>query len=132
MVATTAAVVLLTSCTQKAVQSTATPTPPAATVASRPTPPAGAYDNLKLPPADGKGGYRTINSDISDVEAMWHLRSALNVAALSCDRSGKLGIAAGYNKLLGSQRASLASAYRAEGKRFGAAAKADAHITQVY
>lgn len=95
-------------------------------------PPSGAIDNFQLPPKDGKGGYRTINSDLSPIEAAWHLRSALNVAALTCDRTGKRGIASNYNQLLGRQRKALAAAYRAEGGRFGSAGATDAHITQIY
>ncbi|MES2496162.1 MAG: SPOR domain-containing protein [Pseudomonadota bacterium] len=98
----------------------------------RPFPPGGAPDTLKLPEGDGQGGYRTVNAGISDTEAMWHLRSALNVAALSCDRTGKTGITANYNKMLGRQRKALATAYKAEGSRFGSAGATDGHVTQVY
>lgn len=121
---------LLAGCGKKAVQ-TASQAPPAASL-PRPVPPSGAIENLRLPESDGKGGYRTVNSDLSVAEAMWHLRSALNVAALTCDRNGTLGLAASYNRLLGRQRRTLAAAYRAEGSRFGSAAATDAHVTQVY
>lgn len=124
-----AAALLASGCGRKTVE----PAPsPKLHAPARPAPPAGAIDSLKLPPADGKGGYRTINSDLSPSEAMWHLRAALNVAALTCDRPGTMSIARNYNRLLGRQRTLLAAAYRAEGQRLGSAAATDAHVTQVY
>ena len=124
-------ILILASCTKKRVA----PGIPAAVspaVAGRPVPPHGAPARLALPESDGKGGYRTINSGLSDAEAVWHLRSALNVAALSCDRSGKAGLATGYNRLLARQKAGFATAYRAESSRFGQAKQLDAHVTQIY
>lgn len=128
--ATIATALLLTACGKKAVKTTSAP--PSESAMPRPLPPSGATENLRLPESDGEGGYRTVNSNISDTEAMWHLRSALNVAALSCDRTGRTGITASYNKMLGRQRKTLATAYKAEGSRFGSAGAADAHVTQVY
>lgn len=129
-IATITTALLLTGCGKKAVKTASAPPPKAGT--PRPLPPSGATENLRLPESDGKGGYRTVNTDISDTEAMWHLRSALNVAALSCDRTGKTGITASYNKMLGRQRKTLAAAYKAEGSRLGSAGATDAHVTQVY
>ncbi|WP_340314775.1 SPOR domain-containing protein [Rhizorhabdus argentea] len=130
--ATGAVALLLSGCGKKTVKPTPATRPPSISSASRPQPPSGATDNLQLPPKDGKGGYRTINSNLSPIEAAWHLRSALNVAALTCDRTGKQGIAGNYNRLLGRQRKTLADAYRAEGGRFGSVGATDAHITQIY
>lgn len=129
--ATALTLILLAGCAQKpAIRPAGVAERP--TTAPRPTPPGGLADSMKLPERDGQGGYRTVNSGLSDAEAMWHLRSALNVAALSCDRSGKLGLAGQYNRMLGQQRKALATAYRAEGSRHGSAAATDAHVTQVY
>ncbi|MFC0306177.1 SPOR domain-containing protein, partial [Rhizorhabdus histidinilytica] len=125
-----ATALLLAGCSRKAVKTVSTPPPKAAT--PRPQPPSGATENFRLPDGDGNGGYRTVNAGVSDTEAVWHLRSALNVAALSCDRTGKTGITANYNKMLGHQRKALAAAYKAEGARFGSASATDAHVTQVY
>lgn len=121
---------LLAGCGKKTVKTASVPPPKAAV--PRPQPPLGAIEQLRLPDSDGKGGYRTVNTGLSDTEAMWHLRSALNVAALTCDRTGKTGITANYNKMLGHQRKALATAYKAEGARFGSASATDAHVTQVY
>lgn len=105
---------------------------PSPTPATRPLPPGGAPPTFKLPKADGKGGWETPNSDISEAEAIWHLRSALNVAALACDRTGSKGIVAGYNKLLSGQKAAFAKGYAAEGTRFGKGSPLDRHVTSVY
>ncbi len=129
--ATIATALLLVGCGKKPVK-TASGGPPPKAATPRPLPPSGATENFRLPDSDGKGGYRTVNAGVSDAEAMWHLRSALNVAALSCDRTGNTGITANYNKMLGRQRKALASAYKAEGARFGSAGATDAHVTQVY
>jgi ABC-type sugar transport system ATPase subunit len=128
--ALTVTALFLVGCGRKAVR-TASQAPSGSSL-PQPMPPSGAIENLRLPESDGKGGYRTVNSDLSTAEAMWHLRSALNVAALTCDRNGTLGLAANYNRLLGRQRRTLAAAYRAEGTRFGSAAATDTHVTQVY
>ena len=46
--------------------------------------------------------------------------------------SCKGGIVAGYNKLLGAQKAAFAQAYAAEGKRFGKGTALDSHVTGIY
>lgn len=94
----------------------------------RPQPPAGAAANLKLPPSDGNGGYRTINSGVGGEEAAWHVRSALNVAALSCGGT----LPADYNAVLSRHKAVLAKAYKAEGAEHPGNAAMDGHITQLY
>lgn len=94
----------------------------------RPQPPAGSAANLKLPPSDGNGGYRTINSGIGGEEAAWHVRSALNVAALSCGGT----LPADYNAILSRHKAVLARAYKAEAAEHPGNAAMDGHITQLY
>jgi hypothetical protein len=123
---------LLAGCAAKpAMQVPIPPPPPAAPKPSRPAPPGGAPNGVSVPPSDGQGGYVTINSGIGDAEAVWHLRSALNVAALACDRTGKAGYVSRYNLLLARQKLQFAAAYKAESARFGRNAF-DGHITQVY
>ena len=85
-----------------------------------------------LPAANRAPGRPAIHADLSQAETIWHLRGALNVAALSCDRSGRLGIAAGYNQFLTGQRKALAAAYKAEGTRFAAVGALDSHMTRLY
>lgn len=128
-----AMVAALAGCSKKHPEGPAAPPPaPAPAPAPRPLPPNGAPEKLSLPEHDDAGGYRTINSGIGEGEAVWHLRSALNVAALSCDRTGKLGIVAAYNGLLDKQKAAFAAAYRAETKKSGGNTALDRHVTQVY
>lgn len=65
------------------------------------------------------------------LEALWHVRAGLNVAALSCRDAA---IAAGYNRMLKNHKAPLASAYSAEtlAHKAGGATALDRHMTQVY
>jgi hypothetical protein len=92
------------------------------------------------PPIGADGNYETINHGIDAKQAMWHVRAALNVAAIGC-RTGDGGAAlvASYNAMLSSQRAALAAAnksveasFRA---RYGASAwqgAHDAYMTRLY
>jgi hypothetical protein len=50
---------------------------------------------------------------ISPQEALWNMRSALNVAALSCRGSRMPGVAPAYNRMLSRHKAPLADAYAA-------------------
>jgi len=58
------------------------PSPPA------PAMPAGAYPGMAIPAKRADGGYATPNDHLTAAAAVWHLRGALNVAALACDRAG--------------------------------------------
>lgn len=107
-------------------------------VALPPKPPAGAAANLKLPTHNADGTYETPNHAISPAQAAWHLRSALNVAALGCRDAHEAETVAGYNQLLRTRTAVLAAAdvavrsdYQA---RFGAGwqDRHDAVMTRVY
>lgn len=80
----------------------------------------------------------TINANLSGNEALWHMRSALNVAALSC-RSGKTSsVAPAYNRMIARHKAVLAVANAAEvapfRARYGAkwAGPYDTHATKLY
>jgi cell division septation protein DedD len=101
---------------------------PAPVAVAEPRPPAGAAKGLSLPSVDAAGHYATINSGVSDKEAVWHFRAALNVAALSCtDQS----IRDNYNQLLKSRKAVFASAYASETARLHGSAL-DQHQTRLY
>ncbi|WP_380875030.1 hypothetical protein ACFB49_02890 [Sphingomonas sp. DBB INV C78] len=108
------------------------PAPPPVTATPRPQPPGGAAANLTIPPADGNGGYLTINDGLGQEEAIWHLRSALNVAALSCGGPANATLAPDYNALLAKRKAVFARAYSAETSRHRANAALDQHMTQLY
>lgn len=60
-------------------------------------PPEGAAPNLTLPRHRADGQFMTPSDDVVGNEALWHLRSALNVAALGCADSA---LAANYNTML--------------------------------
>ena len=73
-----------------------------------PTPPAGAAISF-VPPAHDATGYRTPNRALTPGEATWHLRVALNVAALGCRGPEEAATAAAYNALLKANEATLAA-----------------------
>lgn len=107
-------------------------------VAERPSLPAGVPERLNVPIRDADGRYRTINVALAPEQVAWHVRSALNVAVLSCRGPGEAVIAADYNALLHRQKATLAAAYaavQAQYRRSGGPqwqAAQDAHSTRVY
>ncbi len=91
-----------------------------------------------VPPARDEGGYVTPNRNLSPEEKTWHVRVALNVAALGCRGAGAEALVGGYNALLTRGRAMLAETtgamtarYRA---RYGTAwqARYDDAMTKLY
>ena len=94
-----------------------------------PKPPNGAPAGLSVPQPGADGRYVTVNSGIGGTEALWHVRAALNVAALGC--RGDATIAKGYNQFLGQRKSQLSAAYNDETKRLGTAAL-DTHSTRLY
>ena len=72
--------------------------------------PKGAYAGMRIPALLPDGRYATPNRNLSPDGAVWHLRAALNVAALACRGPGQEAIVAGYNAMLGRQTAMLATA----------------------
>jgi hypothetical protein len=105
---------------------------------SPPRPPMGAAANLQIPARDAFGNYRTPNQGLTPAQTRWHVRAALNVAALSCRDRDEAQTVASYNRLLSVHRQSLAAAdagvkaqYRA---RFGAGwqGQYDRDMTRLY
>lgn len=93
------------------------PAPSVATAPSRPSPP------------------ETINSGLGPEESLWHVRAALNVAALLCGHQpGGPALVRRYNALLTDDKATLATAYASETRRYGSGdpAALDRHMTQLY
>jgi hypothetical protein len=77
---------------------------------------------MTVPAPFADGSYPTPNRDLSPAAATWHLRAALNVAALACRGPNGDRIVARYNAVLRSQTVALARAeaevageYRAAG-----------------
>jgi hypothetical protein len=75
-----------------------------------PAMPSGAAPNQTIPVRDGQNRYSTPNRDLNRDEASWHVRAALNVAALGCRDAAEGATVAAYNRLLRAQRESLAAA----------------------
>lgn len=106
--------------------------PPTAPPAAEPQPPAGSAAGQTVPEPGSDGRFETINSHVGTEEALWHVRAALNVAALSCGgRPGGAAIVARYNALFTQRKAVFAIAYAAETTRSGGSAL-DQHMTRLY
>lgn len=79
-----------------------------------------------------------INRGLGTGETLWHLRSALNVAALSCRQKSENQIASNYNRILRLHRAALADAYAEEQTQYrqrygnGWQGRQDRHLTSLY
>lgn len=92
------------------------PIQPPPVVATLPPPPpqmpAGGYVGMKSPTKRADGRYFTPNLDNTDQAAVWHLRNALNVAALGCDLEGG-GVIEPYNAWLKTRAAAIDRYYQA-------------------
>lgn len=77
-----------------------------------PVMPRGGYIGMKSPTKRADGTYFTPNLDNTDQAAVWHLRNALNVAALGCDQAGG-GVLDHYNAWLRTRGAVIDRYYQA-------------------
>ena len=110
------------------------------TVPYRPVPPGGASYAMQLPPLQADGQRTTLNSNLDDNTALWHFRSAWNVAALNCLGSDQTAILQGYASFLKKYSRALAAANAAIDQRFirqsGSQARGirarEAYMTQLY
>ena len=96
-----------------------TPPPVAAVTAALP---AGATPGMRIPARLSDGSYMTPNRDLSSAAILWHLRTALNVAALGCRGAGQETLVDDYNAMLTARKVllmktetQLAAEYRAGG-----------------
>jgi hypothetical protein len=103
-----------------------------------PVRPADMADSFVAPARDADGAYATPNRKLTADEATWHMRVALNVAALGCRDAEEAATVASYNLMLAEKKEALtaagdgmAAAYR---ERFGAAwqARHDDNMTRLY
>jgi hypothetical protein len=125
---------LLASCTHR--KPVAVETPPAAVPVPRPE----LAANLAAvvpPPRTADGRYQTINFGIDPVQTEWHVRAALNVAAIGCRGAADGALVTAYNALLAGQKAELAKANTAVEAKFRAAggdwqSAHDAYMTRLY
>ena len=77
--------------------------------AKAPLPP-GATPGMRIPALLPDGSYATPNRSLTSAATIWHLRSALNVAALACRGPDEGQIVTRYNTMLTVQRITLAAA----------------------
>jgi hypothetical protein len=129
-----AAALLLSSCTHH--HRVAIEAPPAPAPQPRPVLPA-ELAAIVPPPLASDGSYRTINHGIDPIQTEWHVRAALNVAAIGCRGPADGGLVPAYNNMLTSQKAVLANANQMVEARFRAAggdwqAAHDAYMTRLY
>lgn len=97
------------------------PTPPPPVVPTvMPTPPDNAAEGMAIPEKDENGKFLTANRGTTANTALWHVRMALNVAALNCDKYGSTARDQ-YNQLLAVHKAMLASANAAVDRNYKAA-----------
>jgi len=92
-----------------------------------PLPPDNAAPNLVLPPHRADGQFVTPSDGVAGMEAVWHMRAALNVAALGCPGEK---FVSGYNALLRRHSASFAAANTAVSLRYRASAGAGAEAAR--
>jgi len=77
-----------------------------------PVMPAGGFIGMNSPRKRADGRYFTPNLDNTDQAAVWHLRNALNVAALGCDEAGG-GVLEHYNAWIRTRAAVIDRHYQA-------------------
>lgn len=109
---------LLSLATLALLAACATPAPPVlpppvvATIAPPPpVMPTGGYLGMKIPAKRVDGRYVTPNIDMTAAAAVWHLRGALNVAALTCDAASGPFVTA-YNSWIRNRTAVLGTHMR--------------------
>lgn len=83
--------------------------PAAAQEDAAPLPPANAAASF-VPPAHDASGYQTPNRALTPDETIWHVRVALNVAALGCRGREEAATVAAYNAVLKNNGVTLAAA----------------------
>lgn len=96
-----------------------------------PVPPRGAAPGQTIPQRLANGSYATPNRNLSPAASVWHLRSALNVAALACD-DPQGGVSALYNRMLTVQKRPLADAHRALKRDYPKGEAFDLAMTRLY
>ncbi|QTD56795.1 hypothetical protein [Parasphingorhabdus cellanae] len=133
----TAAVSVLAACQTP-------PPPPVAPVVvpqytpRAPTTPFGASINTIVPQLRPDGLRQTINRDIGPLQTVWHVRAALNVAALSCTGPQYERIVSDYNAFIGNNKRFLRNANSAILRKFrrdignGYQQAHDRHQTRLY
>lgn len=123
---------VLGGCAGRQAEVASTPPPVTTPLAPMPQPPAGAFAGMTIPARLADGSYPTPNRDLAPAATLWHLRVALNVAALGCRGSEGQAITAGYNAMLARDTAELARANAATIAAEGGQAAYDEAMTRLY
>ena len=126
------AAVALTGCAKRGETIAIAPPPPvvvATTPVPRPMPPGGASASFVAPALLADGSYETPNRARTPAATAWHLRAALNVAALRCN---DLTLVANYNAFVRGHAKALAAAHAATMREAGGQAAFDAGQTRLY
>ncbi len=119
VVLTMTAASLLAGCASR--QEVAQVAPPPVTVpVPAPVMPKGAFPGMIIPVALPDGSYPTPNRNLTPAATIWHLRAALNVAALACRGAQEATIVAGYNAMLAAQKPVLTKAEATYAKEYKA------------
>ncbi len=128
--------VAMAACTPATKTVEAPPPPPPVKRADLAAPNA-YYFNYVLPVRDANGVFQTPNVNLSEQEALFHFRSAMNVAALSCREDPTVDLSKDYNALIKRYRLTLAKANREVEAHYvreveGGKRARDAHMTSLY
>jgi len=127
------ALVMLSGCAARHTEVASAPPPPApAPLGPMPQPPAGGYAGMTIPARLADGSYPTPNAHLGPAATVWHVRVALNVAALGCRGPEGQAITAGYNAMLTRDKAALARANAGTITAEGGQAAYDEAMTQLY
>jgi hypothetical protein len=134
---------VLAACATPAPPPPPPPPPPPQVVEAvpyRPLPPGGAHYVMALPAKGSDGRRITVNSNLSDDQLVWNLRSAWNVAALNCMAPEYEPILQGYRAFLTgnvkglkavNDRIEISYTSRFKARRDAIVAR-DGYTTQVY
>lgn len=110
---------VLAACSTPVKQPPPTPPPPVVPTV-RPVPPSNAAEGMSIPEQDEDGKYLTANRGVTSNTALWHVRMALNVAALNCEKYGPQARSQ-YNQILAVHKAMLNSANAAVDRNYSVA-----------
>ncbi len=109
-------VIALSACAPRpAPLPTPTPAPgpaPVVVIPPRPVVPGNAAETQQLPPLDSTGRYITLNSGATGERAFWHVRVALNVAAIGCRGERELEMIDAYNRFVRAHNRTMTAAER--------------------
>jgi hypothetical protein len=130
---------MLAACQQAApIAPPVTVAPPPPSIPRAPTPPFSASATFVVPALRADGLRQTINRDIGPLQTLWHVRSALNVAALACSGPAYGRIADDYNAFIGNNAKELSNANNAVLRKYqrehgsGYRSVYDRHLTELY